>query len=142
MPGITCRVNIWSSGDVALFRESFPFPPADCLVHELFVTRKSFSLTAEDVKRLQNCPLKRLYLQGTLCLSESVWDLSNLTALESLDLDDCDEQSKFTITGLPDSLRKLEIQGLTQTNVALYNPGGVKMEVFLQIILEINGFAR
>ena len=80
----------------------------------------NFILTPDDVQVLQECPLERMNLAETSCLSSSIGDLSKLTSLERLDLDYC-EQNTFTITGLPDSLQILSIEGLTENNFQILN---------------------
>ena len=97
----------------------------DCQIETLQsgVFSSNFMLTPEDVDVLHNCPLKKIDMFGTSCFTPlHDVDLSNLTNLETLNLNHCYNKN-FTITGLPASLRTLYIEGLTEENFQLNKTG-------------------
>lgn len=123
MNGIQCKLNIRTNEDVSSFRG---YRPDECVIHSLYVYVQSFSLTVDDVRKLQYCHLKELSLAGTFCLSPSLTDLSSLSKLETLDLNNC-EDIHIKINVLPTSLRILKIIGLTEQNFQLADNTGSSM---------------
>ena len=72
---------------------------------------------------LQHCPLAEIDLSGTSCITPSYVDFSRFTYLKYLNLNGC-KQTGFTVTGLPDTLQILKIEGLTEKNFQLSNTNG------------------
>ena len=90
-----------------------------CRLKELHSTLYRFHLTTQDVELLQGCPLKVLHLTGSSCFPSSARiDLSVFTGLEELHLGHCWNDT-FVVTGLPDTLRVLDVRGLTEKNFEL-----------------------
>ena len=100
---------------IALFRN---ISKDDCRLTQLFLELPEFTLTQEDIKSLEQCPLKALMLFDSRCLSGSAVDLSGLKHVTYLIISYC-RRSDFVIIDLPASLETAWLYGLAEFNVRL-----------------------
>ena len=90
-----------------------------CNLTQLVIDLPDFELTGEDIKGLGQCPLTRLILYDSRCFPSINVDLSGLTHLSDLEIFIC-RNRHFVITGLPTSLERLIIPGLTEHNLHIH----------------------
>ena len=89
---------------------------SNCAVSRVRGYGEDFMLTTKDIEILKHCPVEKLALDGTACLSPDVRNLSVLTNLKQLSLSYC-TQVNFTVSGLPSVLSWLDIRGLKLENM-------------------------
>ena len=133
--GLTLDIRAETLGDDIVVLRS-DLATGKCKVEKLNVYQvEEFNLTLRDIDILQLCPLLSLELYETSCLSPSLGDLSSLEYLEILQLDRC-HNTDFTITDLPASLQRLDIEGLNRENFQLNETSGM-FEDMLETSLEM-----